>query len=422
MVRLAYKRAVLAALEATPDFSQLEVFQRVGEADRSRILKWLDQSGLGLYLLFQLREASAESRLPPHFLEALEQRLEANRARTAEYLQDFRIICKTLTEGNVRFVALKGFTLVPDFCPRFELRHQADIDLWVQRDCLENAISQLARCGFTPRSNAGGHHISMAGRGEERVSLNESIYRPGRFRRLELHVSLLELIPVNMQYPGGQWQRARRHVFGDTSFFSLAPADMFIYQVYHAFKHLFSYWARPSWLYEIAHFLNSTHACYTLWSDVCNSIGENATLRDGIGLIVDLVGNLFSPRVSPILAAHCLRGLPREIILWNRYFGERVALSTPLGNKVALLIQKSFIKDPAAWSKHFWQRLFPLRSAQSDLVLTEICGKPLAPTLTDRWNQLRFTLQKARFHGTFLFAYPVHALRWRFLRTLSGLR
>ena len=420
MMRLAYKRAVLAALRAAPDFSQLEALREVGEADRSRILKWFDQSGLGLYLLSRLQEASAESCLPPQLLEALEQRLQANRARTTEYLQDFRIICKVLTEGNVRFVALKGFTLVPDFCPRFELRHQADIDLWVQRDCLENAISLLAQCGFTPRSISVGDHVLLAGSGEERVSLNESIYRPGRFRRLELHVSLLEeLVPVNMQYPDGQWERARQRTYEGFSFCSLAPADMFIFQTFHAFKHLLSYWTRTSWLYEISRFLDSTHAHDALWADVRDSVGENTTLRDGIGLIVNLVQQLFAQRVSPILATHCLRSLPREIILWNRYFGERVALSTPLGNKVALLIQKSFMKDPAVWSKHFWKRLFPV---QSDLVLTEICGKPLAPNFKDRWNQLRFTLQKARFHGSFLFAYPIHAVRWRFLRTSRGLR
>jgi hypothetical protein len=414
MLGTGYKRAVLAALRATPDYSQLEVFRKFGEADVAKALRWLDQSGLSFYLLSRLREDSAQSCLPPHLLDALEQRLKANRARTNEWLRDFQIINEALTEGNVRFVVLKGFALVPDFCPRFELRHQADIDLWVEHGCVEEALSRLAQRGFTPRMFGPGQHVSLAGAGEERVSLNESIYRPGRFRRLELHGSLLEeAIPINMQYPEGQWERARRRVTGDISFFSLAPADMFIHQAHHAFKHLLSYWARPSWLYEIARFLDSTHANDSLWTEVCDSIGENAPLRDSVGMIVHLVEQLFAPRVSPIFAARCLRSLPAEIIVWNRYFGERVVLSSPMGNKVALLIQERFIKDPAVWSNHFWQRLFPVRS---DLALTEICGKTLAPTFADRWNQFRFTLRKARFHGMFLFAYPFHALRWRFLR------
>ena len=420
MLGLRYKRTVLAALRATPDYSQLEVFRKLGRADSSKALGWLDQSGLSLYLLSRLREDSAQGCLPPHLLGALELRLRANRARTNEWLRDFKVISEALTEGKVRFVALKGFTLVPDFCPRFELRHQADIDLWVERSCLNETLSRLALCGFTPRTIGPGQHISLAGPGEERVSLNESIYRPGRFRRLELHGSPLEEaipVPINVQHPGGQWERATRRVCRDMSFLSLAPADMFVYQAHHAFKHLLHYWARPSWLYEIACFLNSTHANDSLWTDICNSIGEYAHLRDSVGMIVHLVEQLFSPRMSTILEARCLRRLPAEIIAWNRTFGERVVLASPMGNKVGLLIQKRFVRDPAVWSRHLWRRLLPVRA---DLALTEICGQTLAPTLADRWNQLRFTLRKAWFHGMFVFAYPFHALRWRFLRASAA--
>ena len=419
MLGMGYKRAILAALRSTPDYSQLEVFRKFRKADLLKALRWLDQSGLSLYLLSRLHDDSAQHCLPPPLLDALEQRLKANRERTNEWLRDFQIISEALTEGNVRFVALKGFTLVPDFCPRFELRHQADIDLWVEHRCVEEALSHLAQRGFTPRTIGPGQHISLAGGGEERVSLDESIYRPGRFRRLELHGSLLENgIPIEMQYPTGQWERARHCVCGNISFLSLALADMFVYQTYHAFKHLLCYWARPSWLYEIARFLELTHANDSLWTDVCDSIGENATLRDGVGMIVHLVEQLFSPRMSSILAARCLRRLPPEITVWNRYFGESVVFSSPMGNKVALLMQRRFITDPAVWSQHFWRRLLPFRT---DLALTEICGKMLVPTFADRWNQVRLTFRKAWFHVISLFTYSFHALRWRFLRS-SGVQ
>jgi hypothetical protein len=414
MLRLATKRAVLAALRRAPDYSQLDVFRKLGKRDLSRTLRWLDDGGLSLYLLSGLQEHSAQSCLPRHVLAALEQRLEANRARTGEWLRDFQAISETLTEGNIQFVALKGVTVVPDFCPRFDLRHQADIDLWIKCDSVENALARLAQLGFTPRSVGVGGQISLAGPGEERVSLNESIYRAGRSRRLEIHISLLEeALPTNMQYPTGQWERATQRAVGNISFCSLAPADMFIYQAYHAFNHILGYWARPSWLYEIARFLDANCTCSGLWTDVCESIGENTALRDRVGMIVSLVEQLFSPRVSSILSAYCLQCLPLEMILWNRHFGERVVLSGTLGDKVGLLIQKCFVNDPAVWSKHFWRRLLPVRP---NLRLTEICGKTLGPTFVDRWNQLRFMLRKMKFHGSFLVVYPFHALRWRFVR------
>ena len=74
------------------------------------------------------------------------------------------------------------------------------------------------------------------GPGDERASLNESIYKPGRPRMLELHFSLAEDdLPFQVAYPPGQWERAVERRVGKIAFFSLAPADTFIFQAYHAF-------------------------------------------------------------------------------------------------------------------------------------------------------------------------------------------
>jgi len=409
-----HKRAVLRALRFAPDYAQLEMFCKLGEADSAKLLRWLDQSGLSLYLLSRLNEESIENRLPRNFLGALEKRLQLNRARTEEWLRDFALISESLGRRKIRWVALKGLTLVPQYCPRLEVRHQADMDLWVERRDLDDILSLLAEHGFAPRGGATKSHMSLTGPGDERASLNESIYKPGRPRMLELHFSLLEDdLPFQVAYPEGQWERAVERRFSKIAFSSLAPADMFIYQAYHAFTHLVSYWTRLSWLYEIGRFLDAHPDCESLWTDVCVSIGGNAVLREAVGMVIDLVSQLFSPRVSPVLAAYCLSNLPSEIVLWNRHFAERVTLSGPMGDKAALLIQRHFIQDRVFWSKHLVQRLFPMRSKH---YLSKICGKTVVPTIADRRNQLDFMLQKLGFHGKFLFLYPLCLLRWQFLK------
>jgi hypothetical protein len=409
-----HKRAVLSALKFAPDYAPLEILGKLGEADCAKLLRWLDQSGLSLYLLSRLCEGSTQSRLPRNVLGALEKRLQLNQAGTEEWFRDFALISELLGKGKIRWVALKGLTLVPEYCPRLEVRHQADIDLWVKPTDLDDILSRFAECGFTPRGNATKSQISLMGPGDERASLDESIYKPGRPRMLELHFSLLEDdLPFQVAYPSGQWERAVERRFGKIAFFGLAPADMFIFQVYHAFTHLLGYWSRLSWLYEIGRFLDANHDCESLWRDVCGSIGGNAVLREAVGLVIDLVSQLFSPRVSPVLAAYCLSNLPAEVVLWNRHFAERVVLSDPMGDKAALLIQRHFIQDRVFWCKHFVQRLFPMRSKH---YLSKICGKTVVPTIADRRNQLNFMLQKLRFHGKFLFVYPLYLLRWQFLK------
>jgi hypothetical protein len=418
MLGSRHKRAVLRALRSVPDYTQLAALRRLGEADGAKLLQWLDQSGLSFYLLSRLFEDSAQTLLPQSLLHGLEQRLELNRARTSEWLRDFELIIESLGKANIPCIALKGLALVPEYCPRFALRHQVDIDLWIDRTRLDDGVSTLAPLGFSPRSIPSQNQMSLLGPGDKSASLNDSIYKPGRAREVELHFSLLEHhFPVELAYAPGQWQRAvPRHV-ENISFLSLAPVDMFLYQAYHAFKHLLGYWARASWLYELARFLDANHDRGSLWTDVCNSIGENVILREVVGLVVDLVGQLFAPRISPVLGAHCLQGLSAEITGWNRHFGERIVFAGPMGDKAALLIQKHFIRDPDVWSRHFRRRLFPLRSKPQ---LPEVTGKTAAPTMADYRKQLDFLLLTLRFHAKSLLFYPFDHLRWRLLKAAKA--
>lgn len=418
MLSSRHKRAVLSALRMVPDHTQLAVFRKLREADCVKLLQWLDQSGLSFYLLSRLYEDSAQNCLPQSLLRGLEQRLQLNRARTSEWLRDFELITESLGKANIPCIALKGLTLVPEYCPRFELRHQADIDLWLDRGRLDEVLSCLAPCSFTPRSIPSQNQMSLETPGDISASLHDSIYKPGRARELELHFSLLEHhFPVYVAYPSGQWERAvpRRH--GNLSFLSLAPADLFLYQAYHAFKHVLGYWARASWLYELARFLDTNHDRDSLWREVCKSVGENIILREGVGLVIDLAQQLFAPRISPVLAAHCINGLPAEITGWNRHFGERIVFAGPLGDKAALLIQKHFIRDRAVWSQHFRRRLFPVLSKPQ---LPRGSAETAAPTIADRRKQLGFLLLTLRFHAKFLLLYPFDHLRLRFLKAAKA--
>ena len=138
----------LAALRPVPDFSRLRQLHRSSPAQLRRLLRWLDESGLALYLLTQLQDHDALVRVPAAFGEALKHRLATNQARTQAMLDEFTRLVDSFDRNGVRFCALKGFTLTPEFCPAAHLRHQTDFDFLVAPHSLENARRAMRSCGY----------------------------------------------------------------------------------------------------------------------------------------------------------------------------------------------------------------------------------------------------------------------------------
>jgi hypothetical protein len=419
MFEAQHKLAVFGALSVTPDYSRLSLLKKLRGANFAKFLRWLDRGGLSLYFLSRVKEGGMEKELPGAMLCVLEERLDLNRARTSELLEDFGIISEVLTASDVPHLALKGFTLAPEFCSRFELRHQADIDLWIEPDRLPEALSSLATREFVAHTFGPDSAVTLAGPGDRRVSMNESVYRKGRVRRVELHVTLLEgLSPVTAEYPAGQWERTRTRRLGDFGYRCLSRADMFVFQVFHAFKHVMNYWVRPSWLYEISHFLAVNESDDSLWEEVWGSIGEDPLFRDALGLVIDLTRRAFGCRIPPMLQQLCVEHLPARVALWNEHFGEQFVLAELYGDKASLFVQEEFVRDAAVWRAHVRTRLLPVRSNPA---LSEIRGPALPQSLSDRWNKISLLRMKAAFHLKSLARYSYQSVRWRVIQRAAEL-
>jgi hypothetical protein len=409
-----HKLAVFGALSVAPNYSRLPSLKKLHGANFGKFLRWLDRGGLSLYFLSHVTEGGMEKELPDAILRALEESLRLNQARTDELLQDFRVISEVLTARDVPHVALKGFTLAPEFCSRFELRHQADIDLWIEPNRIPDALSALATREFVAQTFGPDSAVTLAGPGDGRVSVNESVYRPGRARRIELHAALAEDIgPVVMKYPAGQWERTRARRFGDIGYRCLCRPDMFVFQVFHAFKHVMKHWVRPSWLYEISHFLAVNEGDDSLWEEVCRSIGEDPLFRDALGLVIDLAQRSFGCRIPPILQQFCVDHLPARIALWNEHFGEQFVRAELYGDKASLFVQHGFVRDAAVWRAHVRKRLLPL---SSNPALSEIRGPALPQSFSDRWNKISLLRMKAAFHLKCLARYPYQSVRWHWIQ------
>jgi hypothetical protein len=143
------KRAVLAASSFRPDFSGLATFPPLESENGQRLLRWLDRSGLSLVLLRRLQTSEATHSIPARWCDALDKRWSRNVLRMRDMFEEFNRVNNAFRAHDVTAVALKGFTLAPDFCEDLTLRHQTDFDFLVHQDSVGRAAYALQDCGYS---------------------------------------------------------------------------------------------------------------------------------------------------------------------------------------------------------------------------------------------------------------------------------
>lgn len=94
-------------------------------------LGWLHTSGLALYFRHRLRELGVEEEFPSEVRARLSRNHTTHCLRVAAMRNEFNRLNRCFTDGGIRFAALKGFSLVPEYCADATLRTQYDFDYLV---------------------------------------------------------------------------------------------------------------------------------------------------------------------------------------------------------------------------------------------------------------------------------------------------
>jgi Uncharacterised nucleotidyltransferase len=408
---LDLKALAVAALRPAPDFSGLARLRDCREAEVRRLLRWLDQSGLALYLFSQLQRHGALDALPAEFRQALERRLSANRERTADMLMEFGRLVESFRNRGVRFCALKGFTLTPDFCPAPHLRHQTDLDFLVEPESMEDAKQALLLCGYVHEETRSTGEVTFATPLRHIPSAADDIYARPRHREVDLLLSLRhEEHGASIDGPSDCRSRAQSKTLQNVSFPSLSADDMFYLQVMHAFKHLLGSWIRVSWLVEIGYFIDLHHRDADLWRSVTVRAGQDQIVQDAFGLIISLTQTLFPRPIPRGLDEWCLQPLSTRIETWVRKFGLEWATSDLDGAKLTLFVHREFIRDSYSWNSYVLRRIFPIgRHAPFGRVSMAAPGARIKASR----SQWLHSLRRAIFHTRELMTLPVHAIRWK---------
>lgn len=402
--------AVIATFRETERDTLARQLARLRLGDWRRGLRWLDASGLALYFRKQVGTAGLEECFPPEILKVLDERVACNKQRTNELFKEFAAINSAFQKAGLHYINLKGFTLVPDYCPDPSLRCQFDLDFMLSASDLNLSKDILKTFGYVV---TGTHkNVVEFKAGISRIPSIHDLYKPRSQRSVEVHV-----VPERQAAPGSDnspLSRQQKRIWNGISFPALSEVDMFLAQANHLFRHLKSEWTRVSWLLEFRTFVNSRSRDTQLWQNVRSQAAINDEDALAVGIAVLLITEAFGEFGPPELVGWSVDAVARSVRLWLERCGRTVLLSDFPGTKLYLLLDRELANGESAKAIR-WSKLFPLhrppRVAYPD-------SGGFAVNIRASLSQIWFTLYRLRFHIVEGSRCLIAAQQWK--RRVSG--
>jgi hypothetical protein len=405
---------------------QLNGLRKASQREGEKLLQWLDDSGLAFYFLQKVNNAGARDQVPDWMLSRLEENFRANQRRM-EYLSNrFDFINRKLKDADVKYAVLKGFSLVPQFCPQAALRHQSDLDYLIDERSVPAAQQVMLDAGYRPKPGISNQElIFLMPDAAEPSRSADSHYAPEP-HAVELHLDIWdsdeERLPMVKRLIFVE--RSVIHEWNGLEFPVLADEDAFPVQVLHTFRHLFTYWIRMSCFLEIAYFINARASDTTLWNRIEQRVGDSVVLREFVVIITEIVASLFAVPV-PALARAWGQEIRPEIRVWiESYARDCVFCDLPIydfslfpRSKLVLFLLQQY--EGFCTEKH---------TVRSQLILPSRLGRIAAsvrndPSLllnTDWWKR-QHLMRRSIFHALAGLRYSCEIPRWRW-RTRAQLR
>lgn len=413
----ALTQCVVESLRVSGPFEESLV--RLGTFSRRdwpQTLPWLDDSGLALYLLDRKNRSGLRQALPVEIEARLRANLDSNRRRLAEMKEEFESLNRRFEAAGVEYAVLKGFALIPDYCPDAGLRSQYDYDYLVAEGSLAKAQQVLEAVGYSKKVQSPG--FERAGESlfaAEPLSLpspDANFYSADIPRTVELHLGLWEpnRDMISLDVPNDVLGRKCLVNWEGLRFPVLADEDALVLQALHAFQHTLDYWCRPSCFLEIAYFIARRRSDSAFWERFRSRLEGRRRLFEIVGLVFAMAESLFKAPIPTEVRAWTTEKLSAALSLWVQRHGWNWALARFPGSKLSLLVHRQFIEDADLWKEVMLNRLFPIHRPAKVV-------EPGNPTLSSRTlatcGQWKFVWSRLRFHlGGFL-GYAWELPRWK---------
>lgn len=411
-------KTVVDCLRLTGDAPDVDRLRGFTERDWRRTMLWLDHSGLTLYLLRCLHSLKATDVLPPSVFRRFEGNLAQNRRRLDDITNRFETINEKFYRAGVSFAVIKGFSLVPEFCPDPSLRTPSDVDYLVDKRSLPLAQRVLEQAGYCLQ-RVTDIEVKFRRPSSRIPTRSDDPYSRETEPLVELHLGFWsqKSTGIVLAEPEFRLDETVNHEWQGLRFPVLREEDAYILQIIHVFQHVLEGWVKLCWLLEIGYFLRARSSDDMFWDRVNVRVQKVPLLTEFASIVMGLAGTVFAATMPPRVARWA-QSLSAAARLWvDRYGRTWVMENHPLdsfglftSSKLCIFLQWEFMPDHLVQLEMTRRRLFPWKSPERVVPLDDKTATSFLKAIT---LQSQFVIQSLIFHlGSglrFLWELP----RWR---------
>lgn len=400
--------------------SAVQQLARFGPREWVRILHWLEISGLSLYLFDAIEKSNGWAKLPPLVKDRLTKNLSDNRQRVAEIAKEFFGLNRLFQSHDIRHVALKGFSKVPDYCHDVNLRTQFDHDFLVEPGSLPIADLALRTAGYIPKKSHEIHPRAYILSGTPAWPRDgcTNFYSSRLARSVEVHIQLWdsESEGIPFRLPEDFLMRAGNRSWGGQTYSALCEEDALLFEVLHAFRHLLRNWCRLSVLFEMACFVDRRRDDADLWQRFEERIEVVPQLSQAAGVVFALAERVFHCDIPTSARALTINALTPPQRLWVERYGANLAIDNFRKTKFALFLQREFADGFTARDAPSPRRLVPTWKRAREVFASALRALLDSP---HGLRQALYTMGRVHHHICASLGYALEHSRWRRLRAKS---
>jgi hypothetical protein len=404
---------------STTPSDRVKELKKVSPREWEHVQRWLDDAGLAFYFLEKLKSTRTDT-VPAEVISRLERNFAANQQRVGDMSRRFSFLNRRFEEAGVRYAVLKGFSLVPQFCPNAQLRHQSDFDYLVDDQSLLAAQRVLVEAGYCPKVSRHKHELIFVMSGIGDASRGTERYSAQAPHAVELHLDVWESELCTLKAMPRRFSAVRTRMYqgGGCAFPVLADEDAFLLQVLHACQHLFTYWIRMSNLFEIGYFLNRRKSDTPLWSRIEQQVGDNLVLRELVVVVTELVAKLFAAPLPDLVRAWGPRIRPAPRVWIETYARPWAFCEVPTCEfrllpraKLARFLHQQYRDGDA--EKLLLRNRLPTSSRLSRIA--SAASERPSLVLDAGWWKGQLVIRRSLFHALASLRYVCEIPRWRWL-------
>ena len=376
------------------------------------LLGWLDRAGLALIFLKRLQDSRADSRITAGLAaESGATTRKSNAERTRDILDEFQRINTTFDHAQIAAVALKGFTLIPDYCEHATLRHQADLDFLIAPGNVKAAALALQTLGYSANMLNESGETCFTTPLRHVPSPDDNLYALQRHRQVDLHVSLWEESPwISLQPPTDCMDHAEPHDIRGINYQRLTLEDRFLFQVLHAFRHALRSWIRVSWLFEIARCIEIHQADAELWNRVIGRAGNASLMKSAFAYMLGLCQRMFQTPIPGLPQHWTAPAASAPLRTWLDRFAVDWALTDWPGSLDNLLLTPEFIPNDAQRIEYWRSRLFPGSTQMSLGNVNHGHKRKFSPVAVAA--RAKYIARRSAAHLKDILGLPAQQIRW----------